>query len=78
VVERWIARELSAPAKVKVLVKDAMAAVKGMARLAEGLEAALAPRPARTRPSAAAIWALVLAVLALAASLVALGATLSH
>lgn len=77
VVERWIARELSAPAKLQTLAKDAMFALRGFARLAEGVEHLLAPRASR-RPSAPAIWALIISIAALAASAFALGAALHH
>ena len=77
VVERWIARELSAPAKLQTLAKDAMIALRGFARMAEGFEHLLAPPPPR-RASAPALWALAISVAALAASAFALGAALHH
>jgi ubiquinone biosynthesis protein len=77
VVERWIARELSAPAKLQVLAKDALTAMRGFARMAEGFELLLAPSQPR-RASAPSLWALAISVAALAASAFALGAVLLH
>jgi hypothetical protein len=74
-VERWMMRELSAPARLAALSKDALAALKGLAKLAEGIEHRVAP-PARRKPSAIAIWALVVSVLALLAAVFAAGAAL--
>jgi ubiquinone biosynthesis protein len=76
VVERWIARELSPPARLQALAKDALTAMKGFARMAEGFEHLVAPPQSRRRTSPAAIWALAVSAVALAASAFALGAAL--
>jgi ubiquinone biosynthesis protein len=78
VVERWISRELSAPAKLQVFAKDALAAVRGFARLAEGVEKVVAPAPPSARVSVAGRWGLVISILALAMAAFALGAALNR
>ena len=73
VVERWIARELSPPKRVAEIGREVLAAVRGLARWAEaqGEPVVVAPEP-RRRASAAALWALGLAVVAIIEALVAL------
>jgi ubiquinone biosynthesis protein len=78
VVERWIARELSPPARLQVLAKEAMTAVRGFARLAEGVEHLIAPHVERRRATAESVWSLMISILALAAAAFAVGASLHH
>jgi ubiquinone biosynthesis protein len=78
VVQRWIARELSAPAKLQTLAKDAMFAMRGFARLAEGVEHLTHPRAERRRATAEAVWSLMISIVALAAAAFAVGASLHH
>jgi ubiquinone biosynthesis protein len=78
VVQRWIARELSAPAKLQTLAKDAMFAMRGFARLAEGVEHLTHPRAERRRASAESVWSLMISICALAAAAFAVGASLHH
>jgi len=75
VVERWIARELSVPARLATFARDASSTVRGLARLAEILPEALTPRAER-RVLELLVLPVVLACLALAASAFAVGVVL--
>jgi ubiquinone biosynthesis protein len=75
VVERWIARELSLPARLATFARDASSAVRGLARLAEILPETLTPRVER-RALELLVLPVVLACLALAASAFAVGVVL--
>jgi ubiquinone biosynthesis protein len=77
VVERWIARELSAPAKLKTLAKDATSALKGLIHLTETLPILLG-EPRNRPPSGVALWAMGVAVAALMAAAFAVGAVVAR
>lgn len=77
VVERWIARELSAPARLATLAKDVTGAVKRLVHLSETLPGLLGA-PRNRPPSGLAMWAMAVAVAALLAAAFALGAVLGR
>jgi ubiquinone biosynthesis protein len=72
VVERWIARELSPPARLAAAFRDLSKVAHGLARLAEA-PTLKAPVVVERRPDRAGRWALAAAVLAVALAAFAVG-----
>jgi ubiquinone biosynthesis protein len=66
VVERWIARELSPPKRLLESGREALAALKSIARAAEAAAAAPPPPPAPKRNDVYAPWAVAFALAAFA------------
>jgi ubiquinone biosynthesis protein len=75
VVERWIARELSSPKRLLEIGREALAALRSIARAAE--LAAVPPPPVERKDDRFGAWALACAVAALALAAYAVWLTLS-